>query len=69
MNAGDTIAALATAPGRGGVAVVRMSGPEAWEMAGRVLRRPIGDAQAGRFFFSRFGEADSGLVLVFKGPH
>lgn len=69
MNAGDTIAALATAPGRGGVAVVRMSGPEAWEVAGRVLGRPIRDAQAGRFFFSRFGEADSGLVLVFKGPH
>ena len=69
MNAGDTIAALATAPGRGGVAVVRMSGPDAWEVAGRVLGRPIGDAQAGRFFFSRFGEADSGLVLVFKGPH
>ena len=69
MNTGDTIAALATAPGRGGVAVVRMSGPEAWEVAGRVLGRPIRDAQAGRFFFSRFGEADSGLVLVFKGPH
>jgi tRNA modification GTPase len=69
MNTGDTIAALATAPGRGGVAVVRMSGPDAWEMAGRVLGRPICDAQAGRFFFSRFGEADSGLVLVFKGPH
>ena len=69
MNAGDTIAALATAPGRGGVAVVRISGPDAWEVAGRVLGRPICDAQAGRFFFSRFGEADSGLVLVFKGPH
>ena len=69
MNTGDTIAALATAPGRGGVAVVRMSGPDAWEMAGRVLGRPICDAQAGRFFFSRFGEADSGLVLVFKSPH
>ena len=69
MNTGDTIAALATAPGRGGVAVVRMSGPDAWEVAGRVLGRPICDAQAGRFFFSRFGEADSGLVLVFKGPH
>ena len=65
MSTGDTIAALATAPGRGGVAVVRMSGPAAWEVAGRVLGRPICDAQAGRFFFSRFGEADRGLVLVF----
>ncbi len=33
----DTIAALATAPGRGGVAVVRVSGPDAIAVAGRVV--------------------------------
>lgn len=33
----DTIAALATAPGRGGVAVVRVSGPDAFAVAGRVV--------------------------------
>lgn len=33
----DTIAALATAPGRGGVAVVRVSGPDAVAVAGRVV--------------------------------
>ena len=33
MSASDTIAAIATAPGRGGVAVVRVSGPEAWDVA------------------------------------
>ena len=33
----DTIAALATAPGRGGVAVVRLSGPDAIAVAGRVV--------------------------------
>lgn len=33
----DTIAALATAPGRGGVAVVRVSGPDAVVIAGRVV--------------------------------
>ena len=33
----DTIAALATAPGRGGVAVVRVSGPDAVAIAGRVV--------------------------------
>ena len=36
MISGDTIAAIATAPGRGGVAVVRVSGPEALQVAARL---------------------------------
>ncbi|MBQ2628375.1 MAG: hypothetical protein IJG13_01730, partial [Kiritimatiellae bacterium] len=32
----ETIAAIATAPGRGGVAVVRVSGPEAFAVAERL---------------------------------
>ena len=36
MITGDTIAAIATAPGRGGVAVVRVSGPEAFQVAERL---------------------------------
>ena len=36
MITGDTIAAIATAPGRGGVAVVRVSGPEALTIAEKV---------------------------------
>jgi tRNA modification GTPase len=34
----DTIAAIATPPGRGAIAIVRCSGPEAREIAGRVFR-------------------------------
>ena len=33
----DTIAALATAPGRGAISVVRLSGPDAHEIAARVI--------------------------------
>jgi tRNA modification GTPase len=33
----DTIAALATPPGRGALALIRLSGPRAWEIAGSVL--------------------------------
>ena len=41
MIGGDTIAAIATASGRGGVAVVRVSGPDALSIAGRLTgRRP-----------------------------
>jgi len=37
---GDTIAAIATAPGKGGVAVVRVSGPEALSVAERLTGEP-----------------------------
>ena len=73
MSASDTIAAIATAPGRGGVAVVRVSGPEAWDVAKKVTDREIASADAGRFFYCDFLNSDrhiidSGLMLVFKSP-
>ena len=73
MSFSDTIAAVATAPGRGGVAVVRVSGPDAWDVARKVAGREIAPSDAGRFFFSEFRDlsgtvVDSGLVLVFKAP-
>lgn len=49
--AGDTIAAIATAPGRGGVAVVRVSGPDALTVATAICRKP---PQPGRIQFARF---------------
>ena len=33
----DTIAAISTAPGRGAIALVRLSGPNAFGVAARVL--------------------------------
>lgn len=73
MSSSDTIAAIATAPGRGGVAVVRVSGPDAWAIAQKVAGRDIVPSDAGRFFFSEFHNpsgtvVDNGLVLVFKAP-
>ncbi len=75
MSGADTIAAIATAPGRGGVAVVRVSGPDAFRVARALTGRAVGRAQAGRFFHAAFrapgGPAvlDDGLVLVFAAPH
>ena len=37
MNLADTIVALATPPGRGGLGIVRLSGPDARAIAGRLL--------------------------------
>ena len=41
----DTIYALASARGKAGVAVVRLSGPQAWAAAGELIGRPIGAAR------------------------
>jgi tRNA modification GTPase len=38
MQLGDTIVAISTPPGRGGLGVVRISGPEARAVAGRILQ-------------------------------
>ncbi len=38
MNLDDTIVAIATPPGRGGIGVVRLAGPRAIEIAGPMLR-------------------------------
>lgn len=50
MNSQETIAAISTAPGTGAIAIVRMTGPEAWNIAGK-------------FFFSRKNKA---LLELFK---
>jgi tRNA modification GTPase len=42
MKLRDTIAAVSTPPGRGGIGIVRISGPEARTIAGKILRFPQG---------------------------
>ena len=70
MSLGDTIAAVATAPGRGGVAVVRVSGFGAFQVAERLTGRA---PRAGRISFDHYrldGRLlDDGVTLAFKGPH
>lgn len=59
----DTIAAIATAPGAAGVAVVRVSGSEAFEIAAKVAKRDLG---VGMQFVKM--PLDECLVLGFKAP-
>ena len=72
MDERSTIAAVATAPGRGGVAVVRVSGPEAFAVASALTGRRVDAARAGRFFHAVLRHAGKtlgdGLVLVFAAP-
>jgi len=64
----DTIFALATPPGKSGVAVIRLSGPQSCETASRLARSEIGFGRPVlRKLWSRGGEhIDTGLVLAFK---
>ncbi len=73
MNGGpsDTIVAVATAPGRGGVGVVRVSGPLAPAIAlGMLGGLPRPRLAVHRVFRDGAGEAlDDGIALFFPGPH
>jgi tRNA modification GTPase len=69
----ETIYALSTAPGRAGVAVIRLSGEGAREaishLTGAALPRPR-EAALRRFRDPENGAAlDRGLVLFFEAPH
>jgi tRNA modification GTPase len=67
----DTIAALATAPGVGAIAVVRLSGPRALDIARSITRiEPRPRHAEVCTFRDRAGVAlDRGLVLLFASPH
>ena len=66
----DTIAAIATAPGRAGVGIVRVSGPNAARIAeGLVGGVPAPRLASVRTFRDAAGGAlDIGMVLWFQGP-
>ena len=74
----STIAAIATAPGAGGIAVVRLSGPESYAVAARVFRpanpdRTVAGAKGYTALFGTFLEGedafDEGVALFFRAPH
>lgn len=73
----DTIAAIATPAGRGGVGIVRVSGPHVQD----IMRSVVGKTLTPRFahygaFFENFSNdsvqpqtLDQGIALFFPGPH
>ena len=74
----STIAAIATAPGAGGIAVVRLSGPESYAVAAKVFHpanpaKRVEDAKGYTALFGHFMEGeeafDEGVALFFRAPH
>jgi tRNA modification GTPase len=71
MTRTDTIVAAATPPGRGGVGIVRISGPKTPELAAVLLGElpPPRHATFGRFLDAQQAPIDAGLALFFPAPH
>lgn len=71
MTATDTIAAVATAPGSGGVGIVRLSGPAAASIARDLCARRVlrpRHAHHVRFLDGAGDAIDDGIALLFQAP-
>ncbi len=71
MPSADTIAAIATSPGRGGVGVVRVSGCGVEALMYGILGKALEPRTATlcRFFDEAGGAIDFGIALYFRSPH
>ncbi|MBM3271035.1 MAG: tRNA uridine-5-carboxymethylaminomethyl(34) synthesis GTPase MnmE [Candidatus Sericytochromatia bacterium] len=72
----DTIAAIATPPGAGGIGIVRVSGPDAFAIARAIFRvqgaPPLISGRGlhvGKVVDSAGATVDSAVLLIFPGPH
>ena len=69
----DTISAIATAAGTGGVGIVRLSGANAIAIADKIFDRPLSKIPSGRIVFGHVknfsGEVvDEALALIMRAP-
>lgn len=72
----DTIAAIATAPGPGGISVIRVAGPGSLELADKVFQchgKKPSERDAGSFVHGHVvaGAAilDEAILLIYRAPH
>ncbi|HEY9733675.1 MAG TPA: tRNA uridine-5-carboxymethylaminomethyl(34) synthesis GTPase MnmE [Drouetiella sp.] len=80
MNSQETIAAISTAPGTGAIAIVRMTGPEAWDITGKFFcskkNKPLIDSFKTHTAIHGFVRdqkteqiVDEVVVIPYKGPN
>ncbi len=67
----ETIVALATPPGRGGIAIVRISGPLVKDIAHEIVTKPLKAryATCSSFIDSSKNIIDTGIAIFFPAPH
>ena len=71
MRHADTIVAIATAPGRAGIGVVRVSGPAVRHIAAAILARSLRARVATLcdFLEAESGILDRGIAIFYPSPH
>lgn len=71
MQSADTIAAVATAPGRGGIGVIRVSGKNLGSLAQGLLNKSLTPrlATLSNFLATDGSLIDQGIALFFPAPH
>ena len=72
MSNTKTIAAIATPLGRGGVGIIRLSGPKAYDIACQLTGKDSFTPRLAsfcRFYDDKRNVLDEGLVLYFKAPY
>jgi len=71
LDSRETIVAIATPYGQGGIGIVRLSGPQAGPIASRTLSASPepGQAQYCSFLDSKLEAIDRGIALRFVAPH
>jgi tRNA modification GTPase len=75
MLSEDTIVAISTPPGRGGLGVVRLSGPRALEISTSLIKLPKLPLETHRATLGTFSDLESGqvvdevVVTCFRQPH
>ncbi len=70
----STIAAIATPPGDGGVAIIRLSGSEAVAFANPIFSKNILEFESNKLYFGSILNADQtvldqGMLVVMRAPH
>ena len=67
----DTIAAIATASGKGGIGIIRISGSQALSIAAQICSQTLAPRHALYTFFSDRNNTpiDQGIALYFPGPN
>lgn len=70
----STIAAIATPPGDGGVAIIRLSGPKAIELANQAFSKNVSTFESHKLYYGSLLDAqkevlDQGLMVVMQAPN
>ena len=67
----DTIAAIATPPGRGGVGIVRVSGPLVKSIAVEITNQDLKPRYSHycKLYDAKGDVLDEGIAILFPGPH